>query len=264
MSISTPFLTAISTSHALHAHSIDTPGVIERVSNLFHGHPFLIQGFNTFLPAGYRIETTSHPDPNYITVTTPAGTTTQATNGVFDFSGTADNVPQPPPPNAQEVDESTVSQETLQPALRYVTKVKTRYANEPDMYRKFLSILSESCGTMQGNKDIRGMESWSVACLSAKYPHGETLRKIGVLLQDAPDLMRDFIQFLPDEQTQREELARVAKLEDQKRASESKSKKGGDGHASSSTAVPQKRKRKAADREKEKEPPAKASSNKVR
>lgn len=36
--------------------SIDTPGVIQRVSNLFRGHPELIVGFNTFLPLGYRIE----------------------------------------------------------------------------------------------------------------------------------------------------------------------------------------------------------------
>ncbi|RPD71423.1 PAH2 domain-containing protein [Lentinus tigrinus ALCF2SS1-7] len=57
---------------------IDTPGVIERVSNLFHGHPALIQGFTTFLPAGYRMpETTVNPDPS---VTTPAGITTEATN----------------------------------------------------------------------------------------------------------------------------------------------------------------------------------------
>jgi len=36
--------------------SIDTPGVIQRVSNLFKGHPELIVGFNTFLPPGYKIE----------------------------------------------------------------------------------------------------------------------------------------------------------------------------------------------------------------
>jgi paired amphipathic helix protein Sin3a len=35
---------------------IDTPGVINRVSNLFKGHPDLIVGFNTFLPPGYKIE----------------------------------------------------------------------------------------------------------------------------------------------------------------------------------------------------------------
>ncbi|CDO71174.1 hypothetical protein BN946_scf184845.g44 [Trametes cinnabarina] len=241
---------------------IDTPGVIERVSNLFHGHPALIQGFNTFLPAGYRIETTAHPDPNYITVTTPAGTTTQATNSVFNYAVGAPNVPQPGASTYQEPEPPIVSQETLKPALDYVTKVKTRYANEPEMYRKFLSILSESSGTMQDHKDIRGMESWSVACLSAKYPQGETLRKIGNLLQEEPDLMREFVQFLPDDQTKKDELARLAKLEELRKASESKSRKAGDSHASSSTAVPQKRKRKAADRDKEKEPPAKAASNK--
>ncbi|KAJ7597424.1 hypothetical protein C8J56DRAFT_920036 [Mycena floridula] len=59
---------------------IDTPGVIQRVSRLFHGNPELIQGFNTFLPQGYRIEVSDDPlDPNTITVTTPSGTTTQST-----------------------------------------------------------------------------------------------------------------------------------------------------------------------------------------
>ena len=40
------------------SQSIDTPGVIQRVSNLFKGHPELIVGFNTFLPPGYKIEVT--------------------------------------------------------------------------------------------------------------------------------------------------------------------------------------------------------------
>lgn len=38
------------------SQSIDTPGVIQRVSNLFKGYPELIVGFNTFLPPGYKIE----------------------------------------------------------------------------------------------------------------------------------------------------------------------------------------------------------------
>ena len=57
------------------SQTIDTPGVIERVSNLFNGHPELIQGFNTFLPPGYRIECGTNDDPNSIRVTTPMGTT---------------------------------------------------------------------------------------------------------------------------------------------------------------------------------------------
>ena len=63
--------------HSLHAR-IDTPGVIDRVSNLFNGHPALIQGFNTFLPPGYRIECGTDDNPDAIRVTTPSGTTTQS------------------------------------------------------------------------------------------------------------------------------------------------------------------------------------------
>ena len=55
------------------SQSIDTPGVIARVSNLFNGHPHLIQGFNTFLPPGYKIEAGWDNDPNSIRVTTPSG-----------------------------------------------------------------------------------------------------------------------------------------------------------------------------------------------
>ncbi|XP_068459639.1 paired amphipathic helix protein Sin3a-like [Clinocottus analis] len=38
------------------SQSIDTPGVIRRVSQLFKGHPDLITGFNTFVPPGYKIK----------------------------------------------------------------------------------------------------------------------------------------------------------------------------------------------------------------
>ncbi|GAA5892975.1 hypothetical protein JCM8208_004141 [Rhodotorula glutinis] len=69
--------------------NIDTPGVIDRVSNLFRDHPSLIQGFNTFLPPGYRIECHVAPGStggaagsktNTITVTTPMGITTRTQN----------------------------------------------------------------------------------------------------------------------------------------------------------------------------------------
>ncbi|SHO78234.1 Similar to S.cerevisiae protein SIN3 (Component of both the Rpd3S and Rpd3L histone deacetylase complexes) [Malassezia sympodialis ATCC 42132] len=64
------------------SQAIDTPGVIDRVSTLFRGQPSLIQGFNTFLPPGYRIECSmDQNDGNFITVTTPSGTTTQALGG---------------------------------------------------------------------------------------------------------------------------------------------------------------------------------------
>lgn len=46
------------------SQSIDTPGVIARVSSLFRGHPELIVGFNTFLPPGYKIEVHSNDSVN--------------------------------------------------------------------------------------------------------------------------------------------------------------------------------------------------------
>lgn len=53
---------------SLFCHSIDTPGVISRVSQLFKGHPDLIMGFNTFLPPGYKIEVATN---DLVNVTTP-------------------------------------------------------------------------------------------------------------------------------------------------------------------------------------------------
>ena len=44
------------------AQSIDTPGVIDRVLQLFHGHRELILGFNTFLVRGRTITPTA-PGP---------------------------------------------------------------------------------------------------------------------------------------------------------------------------------------------------------
>jgi paired amphipathic helix protein Sin3a len=80
------------------SQAIDTPGVIERVSNLFNGHPALIQGFNTFLPPGYRIECGTEENPDAIRVTTPSGTMTQSlqTRGRAQFeSGGQSTAPRP-------------------------------------------------------------------------------------------------------------------------------------------------------------------------
>ncbi|XP_052743030.1 paired amphipathic helix protein Sin3a isoform X3 [Bicyclus anynana] len=54
------------------SQTIDTPGVITRVSNLFKGHPELIVGFNTFLPPGYKIEVQSN---GQVSVSMPSPTT---------------------------------------------------------------------------------------------------------------------------------------------------------------------------------------------
>ena len=232
--------------------SIDTPGVIERVSNLFHGHPTLIQGFNTFLPAGYRIDcTTDAQNPNSITVTTPSGTTTQTTNGAFTFDsgvGRPEGERAPAPSPVPD----------LEPALAYVQRVKTRYANEPEKYRRFLEITNPNKGDNIASHEVRELEHWAVAFLSAGYAQGEVVQRLGKLFADAPNLMKDFIEFLPDRHMKEVELAKLAELQESRKvgtpAGESKTRKKADGPASAaatSTSVPQKRKRKVVEREKE-------------
>ncbi|OBZ85577.1 putative Xaa-Pro aminopeptidase P [Choanephora cucurbitarum] len=75
------------------SQAIDTPGVIERVSSLFRGHPALISGFNTFLPPGYRIEcSTDAHFRDIIKVTTPTGTTSTANGEPLSLQSTSDAV----------------------------------------------------------------------------------------------------------------------------------------------------------------------------
>ncbi|KAK3393589.1 hypothetical protein B0H63DRAFT_406819 [Podospora didyma] len=90
------------------SQTIDTPGVISRVSELFAGHPNLIQGFNTFLPPGYRIECGLENNPNSIRVTTPSGSTLHTIGGgrptqleVAPPPTSAGSGPQQPPPPQQ-------------------------------------------------------------------------------------------------------------------------------------------------------------------
>ncbi|KAI9244121.1 hypothetical protein BDA99DRAFT_529472 [Phascolomyces articulosus] len=94
------------------SQAIDTPGVIERVSTLFRGHPTLISGFNTFLPPGYRIEcTVDDRSRNIIKVTTPSGTTTTTDGEPLNLNSATNETryyqpythQQPPPPQQQPI-----------------------------------------------------------------------------------------------------------------------------------------------------------------
>lgn len=81
--------------------------MIDRVSSLFAGHPELIQGFNTFLPPGYRIECGTGDDPNAIRVTTPMGTTVSQMPSAHTRLNGGINAPQPVENNIVPVLQST-------------------------------------------------------------------------------------------------------------------------------------------------------------
>ena len=84
---------------------IDTPGVINRVSNLFKGHSDLIVGFNTFLPPGYKIEVQANeqinvhqPGQGVMSLSTVMAAAAQAANAPPDST-----TPKAPPLSAPAV-----------------------------------------------------------------------------------------------------------------------------------------------------------------
>ncbi|KAI8084776.1 uncharacterized protein BX664DRAFT_267268 [Halteromyces radiatus] len=159
------------------SQSIDTPGVIERVSTLFQGHLTLISGFNTFLPPGYRIECSTDPrDPDLIRVTTPSGTITTSTK----------LHPQhyPPPP----MDKATIPANPMyyglpyanfNNAINYVNKIKNRFIDNPDAYKQFLEVLQTYQKEEQKIEDV--------------YAHVQRL------FHGHGDLLDEFQQFLPEQ-----------------------------------------------------------------
>ncbi|KAG0032703.1 Transcriptional regulatory protein sin3 [Podila clonocystis] len=206
------------------SQNIDTPGVIERVSTLFKGHPTLISGFNTFLPPGYRIECFSNAnDANMIRVTTPSGHTTTQMGGPIVIN---ERLPPPQGPphygsqsgyhvpqnNGYQSSIPSISQIQLPPvnspgymsqpsqamapsasqggpnskktpvefnhAINYVHKIKNRFSNDPDTYKQFLELLQAYQKEMKPITDV--------------YSH------VTLLFKNAPDLLDEFKQFLPE------------------------------------------------------------------
>jgi hypothetical protein len=90
-------------------HSISTPGVIARVSELFNGHRHLIAGFNNFLPPDHKINVdyAIAPEPKIVPIS---------------------EIPQPPPPQPPPPIATTApgerTQEELVHAREYVNKIK--------------------------------------------------------------------------------------------------------------------------------------------
>ncbi|OLL24573.1 Transcriptional regulatory protein SIN3, partial [Neolecta irregularis DAH-3] len=177
------------------SQSIDTPGVIDRVSTLFYGHPALIQGFNTFLPPGFRIEC---EDDRTIRVITPAGVQIHEPKPAKsdrdrdrdrdrDLYGAPLFPPHQLPPNAPfgapllpPKGPAALKREPVEfnHAISYVNKIKHRFTSEPEIYKTFLEILQ----TYQ----------------KESKPIQEVYAQVAELFHDQKDLLESFKEFLPD------------------------------------------------------------------
>lgn len=193
--------------------SIDTPGVISRVSELFKGHNALILGFNTFLPPGYHIEIDEQGNttPVHPGGVAPAASAAAAAPAAAGASGAAAPaapaaglaaapaaaVPKaapipapaamPPagiPPGAAAAAAAQVQAQPGRPqqidfdqAIGYVTKIKNRFGDNPEIYKQFLDILH----TYQKEQTT----------IKKVY------EQVATLFKNDADLLEEFTQFLP-------------------------------------------------------------------
>uniref|UniRef100_A0A3B4T4E2 Paired amphipathic helix protein Sin3b n=1 Tax=Seriola dumerili TaxID=41447 RepID=A0A3B4T4E2_SERDU len=185
------------------SQSIDTPGVINRVSQLFHGHPDLVLGFNAFLPPGYRIEV---PKNGMAFLQSPFST--QAASSESLPSSTSAGPPEPPsrlslPLTSRESQNQATTSSVSPPAsetspvefdsaISYVNKIKNRFLDHPEIYRAFLEILHTYQKEQLEVKESRGSRG------SSGMTEDEVFSKVASLFKGQEDLLAEFGQFLPD------------------------------------------------------------------
>ncbi|XP_036878100.1 paired amphipathic helix protein Sin3b isoform X2 [Manis javanica] len=202
------------------SQSIDTPGVIRRVSQLFHEHPDLIVGFNAFLPLGYRIDI---PKNGKLNIQSPLS----SQENLHNHSDCAENFKQQ---MLYKEDKPQVPLESdsveFNNAISYVNKIKTRFLDHPEIYRSFLEILHTyqmcvicSAGAMHGPRGLKSalrtsclkMSGCQVAAikpqkeqLSTKgrpfrgMSEEEVFTEVANLFRGQEDLLSEFGQFLPE------------------------------------------------------------------
>uniref|UniRef100_A0A8C7QX04 SIN3 transcription regulator family member Aa n=1 Tax=Oncorhynchus mykiss TaxID=8022 RepID=A0A8C7QX04_ONCMY len=164
------------------SQSIDTPGVISRVSQLFKGHPDLIMGFNTFLPPGYKIEVATN---DLVNVTTPGQIHHITPHGIsvsqIPLSGPpTPHQPQVPPnpsipayasPQSPTLTVSRVSRTSTKPSWRSCTPTRSKeQRNAKEAGGNYTPALTEQ----------------------------EVYAQVAQLFKNQEDLLSEFGQFLPD------------------------------------------------------------------
>jgi paired amphipathic helix protein Sin3a len=142
-------------------NAVSTQGVVLRVKELFKGHPQLILGFNPFLPPAFQITEEDLREEEK-----PAPT---------------------PRPNNPDV---------LDNARQYVQKIKTRFTNEPLVYKSFLKILY----------NFKNEKNHTVQ---------EVYEQIVVLFNKHQDLIDEFSQFLSDVETPAQPKVEEPKIKSQ-------------------------------------------------
>ena len=145
----------------------------------FQSSPVLLFGFQHFLPPGYCLRYSAHTWQGVrILITTPYETYCVSTEI---FSG---ELPTLMDRYSRHVLDGSVKNTAKAPihtdikeAMNYMSKVKTRFTHEPEIYQGFLELLQSY---QKGSKPLRDV-----------FP------EVTQLFRSAPDLVQEFRRFLP-------------------------------------------------------------------
>lgn len=193
---------------------IDTPGVIERVSTLFQGNPLLIQGFNTFLPPGYKIEISNDPrNLSGITVTTPQGILSQQSlMGPLRIHREPSNLHNSFPP--QPLAAPPVLPVGLGPGSRPATpmmhSIQQHLPGYTDPIRPYSpNIQANTQAAAAANLLGRGPEERT----QVEFNHAiQFLNKIKVRFSDEPDTYKQFLEILQNYQKESRQIQDVSSI----------------------------------------------------
>uniref|UniRef100_A0A8C5HQG7 Paired amphipathic helix protein Sin3a n=1 Tax=Gouania willdenowi TaxID=441366 RepID=A0A8C5HQG7_GOUWI len=178
------------------SQSIDTPGVINRVSQLFKGHPDLIMGFNTFLPPGYKIEVQTD---DLVNVTTPGQIHYITPHGI-----SVQNLPITGPPSQPVTASATTSSPLTpsQPAPNKASKPVQSPAHTPTSQPNpsIPSYASPRSPSAQSHTPVSSMPSSGPPVQSnqpVEFNHAiNYVNKIKNRFQGQPDIYKSFLEIL--------------------------------------------------------------------
>ncbi|KAG8324564.1 Paired amphipathic helix protein Sin3a [Homalodisca vitripennis] len=138
-------------------------------------------------------------------------------------SAVAPPTPRPPVYLSHDVSSqapsSQIHPDDLNHAISYVSKVKNRFQEQPDEYKRFLEILQTYQNEQQNLKEGAGSGSQSID--NKQMAEAEMYSKVAQLFEDHDDLLAEFVHFLPDATDLQKPLARhceESSLLNQKRA----------------------------------------------
>ncbi|KAF7729345.1 Transcriptional regulatory protein sin3 [Apophysomyces ossiformis] len=161
---------------------VNVSTVVKRITYLFREHPLLIDGFNAFLPSGYRIDSDieRQDDTTYDTAaisearSMPAHSPDSSRHSIYP---TYDDTLKIQSQNGQDFYGSRQESMQFSCAISFINKIKTRFSDDENRYSRFMSILKTHI--LYGS------------------PIQEVHTQVQDLFSDADDILEEFERFLP-------------------------------------------------------------------